>query len=902
MPLTTGTSLGPYEIIGSLGAGGMGEVYRARDTRLDRIVAVKVLPSVLAADPAFRDRFEREARTLSGVNHPNICTVFDVGSHAGTDYIVMELLEGQTLAQMLEKGPLSLAEALRLGRHVADALAAAHRLGIVHRDLKPANVMVVRGHAGQGATVKLLDFGLAKRAVVIGSAAGLDVSGNTLTASLTGVGTILGTFQYMAPEQIESRDADARVDVWAFGCMLYELITGRRAFQAATQASLIAAILERQPAAIQLPDSDLTPALNRIIGACLEKDPEERFQSIRDVARELDWMTQAVPGPAAAPTPPPSPVRSILRPAVIAAGIVLAVAVATPLLLQFTRPLAPSPASMFTVGLDAPGFTAGPALAPGSAGAGSGTPMVSPDGTQIAFLAHDVAESYIWIRDLNKLAPVQLTPTSGARGMFWSPDGRSLGFFANGKLKTIELASSRLEVICDAPQAYGGSWSGDTILLSPGDRSPIYKVSAQGGAPVQLTTLAAGKEQAHRWPRFLPDGRHFVYMSWQDGSTTRDIMLASLDGSAPRALFQAQSAATPAGNYLLFVRDLPSRFMAWPFDMRTLELGSKPISVVADNNVDYNWYTGEPNASASGTTLSYTTGKYRRTQLTWLDRYGRPNGTLGDIGIYFDPILSRDGTRLALEIQDSGQGSGDVWTVDLARGAFTRITSLPGYETTPVWSPDGSRVAYASDQSTVPHIFVNSSTGGGDAALFIDSGARAFPQDWSSDGKYVVYWMNGETTRGDLWLFDVATKAMTPLLRTPFTEGWARISGDGKWMAYASDKSQRREVYVTSFPAGDVTIQISNAGGHEPQWRGDGRELFYIAPDNTIMSVALRPQGKTIKADRPQVLFTAAVDQDKTLRNQWTVTPDGQRFLVLSLIDRNASPIVTVLNWQSQLR
>ena len=901
MPIAEGTRLGPYQVKSALGAGGMGEVYRARDTRLDRTVAIKVLPSVRAADPAFRDRFEREARTLSGVNHPNICTVFDVGSHAGTDYLVMELLEGQTLAQMLEKGPLPLSDALRLARQVADALAAAHRLGVVHRDLKPANVMIVRGLGSQGPTAKLLDFGLAKRAAVMTSAAA-DVTARTLTTPLTGVGTILGTFQYMAPEQIEGRDVDARVDVWAFGSLLYEMITGRRAFQAATQASLIAAILERQPPAIQLPDSSLTPALNRVISACLEKDPNERFQSIRDVARELDWMTQAGPTPAAATAPFSPARRSLLRRGAVAAGIVLAVAAAA-WLLPFTKTRATRPpTSMFTIGLDAPGFTAGPALAPGRAGAGSGTPMVSPDGTQVAFLAHDVTESYIWIRDLNSLAPVRLSSTSGARAMFWSPDGHSLGFFANGKLKTIELATSRIEVLCDAPQAHGGSWSGDTILFSPADRSAIYKVSAQGGTPVQATTLVPGKEEAHRWPWFLPDGRHFIYMPWRDGSTTRDITLASLDGEVPRVLFQSQSAATPGGNYLLFVRDLPSRLMAWPFDMRTLELGSKPISVLADNNVDYNWYTGEPNASASGTTLSYTTGKYARSQLTWFDRYGRAVGTLGDIGIYFDPILSRDGTHLALEIQDPGQGSGDVWTVDLARGAFTRISSLPGYETTPVWSPDRSRVAYASDQSTIPHIFVNGATGGGEATLFINSRARAFPQDWSPDGKYVVYSMNGDTTGGDLWLFDVATKATTPLLQTPFNEGWARISPDGKWMAYASSKSQRREVYVTSFPAGDETIQISNAGGHEPQWRGDSRELFYIAPDNAIMAVAVRPRGKTLDADRPQPLFTAVVDQDKTLRNQWTVTPDGERFLVLSLIDRNASPIVTVLNWQSQLR
>jgi Tol biopolymer transport system component len=378
-------------------------------------------------------------------------------------------------------------------------------------------------------------------------------------------------------------------------------------------------------------------------------------------------------------------------------------------------------------------------------------------------------------------------------------------------------------------------------------------------------------------------------------------MLGSLDGAAPRKLFDAQSAGVLAGDHILFVVDTPPRVMAWGFDPVTRELRGSSFRLVDDDNVDYRWLTGEPNTSAAGATLAYTTGKYRRSQLTWVDRTGRTRETLGEAGVYFDPSISNDGSLLAVERFDAGRGSGDIWTVDLARGAFSRLTSAPGYETTPIWAQDG-RVAYGSDQTEIPNIFVRSPSGASAEEVLIASGSRGFPTDWSRDGRHVLFMLNGGTTQNDIWVFETESRQMRPLIASPFAEGWGRMSPDGKWIAYASDESQRPEIYVQSFPAGAVKLQVSTSGGSQPQWRGDGRELFYIAPDNTVMAVEIRLVSGRLEASKPGVLFTANVDQSKSIRNQYAVTPDGQRFLLLSLVDGNTSPIVAIHNWRELLR
>jgi serine/threonine protein kinase/Tol biopolymer transport system component len=863
----------------------MGEVYRARDTRLDRTVAIKVLPAALAADPAFRERFEREARSISALNHPHICTLHDVGSHDGVEFLVMEYLEGQTLADRLARGPMKADEALRLATQIADALDRAHRHGIIHRDLKPANVMLVRGASGAVAA-KLLDFGIAKQAgSVVATSGVLSTPGDaTRTSPLTDRGAIVGTFQYLAPEQIQGAPADARSDIWAFGCVLYEMLSSTRPFEAPTQAGVMAAILEREPPPLQL-SGDLAPGLRRLIGACLEKNPDDRFQSLRDVRREIEWLST--------PTGATPPERRGWRSPVLAwtvAAIAIAAALGTAAVLR-RRPAQTTTAAaplMFN-------------LTVGSLDAQISEPAVSPDGRRIAFVALREGARSIWLRTLDTLEPQPVKGTDDGRFAFWSPDGTSLGFFAAGKLKTVELASGKIDVVCDAPLGFGGTWGPDgTILFSPDEHAPIFRVNAQGGTPAQVTTLDTSRnDQAHRWPDFLPDGRHFLFMPWTDGSTTRAIQVASVDGSTPpRTVLEAQSAARVAGKHLLFALDRPSRVMAVPFDLTTLQVRGRAFQAVPDENFNYLWMSGYPAVSISRTsTLAYSSGKFSQMQLTWVDRTGRPVGTVGEAAPYFDPALSADGEHLAIEKHDWARGSGDVWTVDLARGAFSRLSSAPGFESAAVWSPDGRRVAYASDQGERPMIYVKNASGAGSEEMLNSGGTRAFPTDWSRDGRYILFTTRGGNTRTDVWAYDFERRTAAPVIASPFNESAATFSPDGKWVAFASDASQDSQIYIRSVADAAMQVQISTHGGAQPRWRRDGKELYYVAPDNTIMAVAIDTRSGTVRAGTPQPLFTANINQAATLRNQYAPSADGQRFLVLALVNRNLLPIVVVSNW-----
>jgi serine/threonine protein kinase len=869
----------------------MGEIYRARDTRLDRTVAIKVLPATLAADPAFRERFEREARSISALNHPHICTLHDVGSHDGVEFLVMEYLEGQTLADRLAGGPMRVEEALRIATQIADALDRAHRHGIVHRDLKPANVMLVRGASG-AIVAKLLDFGIATQAAPAVTTSGTlqtPVTDATRTSPITDRGAIIGTFQYLAPEQIQGAPADARSDIWAFGCVLYEMLSGSRPFDAPTRASVLAAILEREPPPLHLPGA-LAPGLQRLIGACLEKNPDDRFQSFRDVRREIEWL--ATPVGTTAPTS--RGWRSPLLAWTIAAAAIAA-AVGTAAILrrpgEDTRPSTSPLVFNLTVG---------------SLDARISEPAVSPDGSQIAFVASRDGGRSIWLRRLDTLQPQPIKGTDDGHFVFWSPDGRSLGFFAAGKLKTVELASGKVDILCDAPLGFGGTWAPDgTILFSPDEHAPIFRVNAQGGTPSQVTTFDSSRnDQAHRWPDFLPDGRHFVFMPWTDGSTTRAIQVASIDGSMPpRTVLEAQSAARVAGDYLLFALDRPSRVMAVPFDLTALQVRGRAFQAVPDENFDYLWMTGYPAMSISRTgTLAYTAGKFSQMQLTWVDRAGRPVGTVGEAAAYFDPALSADGEHLALEKHDWSRGSGDVWTVDMARGAFSRLTSAPGFESAAVWSPDGRRIAYASDQGERPMIYVKNASGAGTEEMLNSGGTRAFPTDWSRDGRYILFTTRGGNTRSDIWAYDFERRAAAPVVTSAFNEGTATFSPDGKWLAFASDASQDLQVYVRSIGDAGTQVQVSTHGGAQPQWRRDGKELYYVAPDNTIMAVAINAGAAMIHAGTPQPLFAANINQAATLRNQYAPSADGQRFLILSLVNRNLLPIVVVSNWTPATR
>ena len=540
-------------------------------------------------------------------------------------------------------------------------------------------------------------------------------------------------------------------------------------------------------------------------------------------------------------------------------------------------------------------------LTVGSLDAQISEPAVSPDGSQIAFVASRDGARSIWLRRLDTLEPQPIKGTDDGRYAFWSPDGTSLGFFAAGKLKTVELASGKVDVICDAPLGFGGTWGPDgTILFSPDEHAPIFRVSAQGGVRSQVTTLDASRhDQAHRWPDFLPDGRHFVFMPWTDGSTTRQIQIASVDGSAPpRTVVEAQSAARVAGDYLFFAQDRPARVMAVAFDQTTLQVRGRPFQAVPDENFDYLWMLGYPAMSVSRNgTLTYVSGKYPQTQLAWVDRAGRPVQTVGEPAPYFDPAVSADGEHLVVEKHDWSRGSGDVWTVDLARGAFSRLTSAPGFESEAVWSPDGRRVAYSSDQGERPMIYVKNASGTGTEEMLNSGGTRPFPTDWSRDGRYILFNTRSGNTRWDIWAYDFERREATPRLASAFNEAGGAFSPDGKWLAFASDVSQDVQVYIQSVVDATVQVQVSTRGGAQPQWRRDGRELYYVAPDNTVMAAAIETRAGTIRAGAPQPLFTANINQTSTLRNQYAASADGQRFLVLSLVNRHALPIVVVLNW-----
>ena len=893
MALTAGTRLGPYDILSTIGAGAMGVVYKARDTRLGRDVAIKVLPAVFARDPDRLARFDREARAVAAINHPNILSVHDIGSADVVDaeegtarvtYMVTELLDGDTLRARLAQGPLAPRKSADVAMQIARGLAAAHDRGIIHRDLKPENIVLLRdGH------VKILDFGLAKQSAVSSG------SGEQETIAATDAGTVLGTVGYMAPEQVRGESADPRSDLFALGAVLYELASGRRAFAGPTAAETMTAILRTDPPELSEPPAALPVAFSRVVRHAVEKDPGDRFQSARDFAFALQALGDSSgSGTSQAAAAGTGAVRKPIRKRELVAWMLAGVlalsagaALLRPRTAAATSPVIFSPARPWR-------------------DATLSSPAVAPDGARIAFIARTSDSDSIVVRRLDSIAAQPLKGTAGARAgsLFWSPDGRSLGFLAGGKLKVIEIATEKIDVVADAPSGYGGAWGADgTILFSPDERSPIYRVSAKGGEPKAATTL--GKEagdQAHRWPQFLPDGRHFIFAPWSSDTVTRKIQLASLDGTSSQPLFDSESAAIVAGGFYLYVRDQPSRLVAQAFNPGTFEPEGRPASVVADENVDFWWTTGEPLLSASAGTLVYTTGKFRETRLTWFNRQGRAVGTVGSPDVYYDPTISDDGTMLAVEKRDADQGGNDLWTVDLARGAFSRLTSTPGFESVATWSPDGRRIAFASDQGKAqPKLWVKDASGTGTENALVDG--RAIPMDWSKDGKHILFIKEGGATRWDVWVYDVDRRTSAPLLASTSNEYSPRFSPDGKWIVYVSDEGRGLQAFARSFPDGAIKVQLSADGGLQPEWSGDGTEVFFLAPDSTLMAVGVRPNGTGLTVGVATPLFRTNAEPERVFRNQYAAAADGQRFLVMSpLVPPSASRLVAILNWASGLK
>jgi len=894
MTLTAGTRLGPYEIQSPVGAGGMGEVYKAQDTRLERTVAVKVLTAHLSSSPEVRQRFEREAKTISKLSHPHICALYDVGESDGTEYLVMEYLEGETLTQRLARGPLPAEQVLRYGVEMAEALDQAHRQGIVHRDLKPGNVMVSK------SGIKLLDFGLAKMVAPVTPVSGVTALPTVAGGQdLTQGGTILGTFQYMAPEQLEGKEADARTDIFALGAVLYEMATGRKAFAGKSQASLIGSILKDEPAAISTIQPMAPPALDRVVRICLSKDPEDRWQSAHDIAAELKWIAEGSQAGVAAPAAVSTRRRS--RERLAWAGFALAALAAVGFAVAFVR-RAPTPprALRFEIVPSESAAYQSPGLNV------SMLPALSPDGRLLAFDAEDDhGKVFLWIRPMDALGARPVPGTEGAEYPFWSPDSRSVGFFSEGKLKRVDASGGPVQVLCDAPVGRGGAWSQEgVILFAPSAGSSIHRVAASGGAPEQVLALdSAHGEDSQRWPHFLPDGRHFLYFSYQGANPeSRDqnggVRVGSMDSKETRQVVpHASNALYIEPGRLLFHRG--GNILAQPFDARSGKTLGEAVPIAEGVAYDDAKKLAYFSASPAGV-LAYARAATFPSRLLWFDRQGRQIGSVGEPGDYWNPRLSSDGRKLALSTYAGPKAT--LWIYDLARGSRTQFGSESSSDDdTPVWSTDGSRLAFSSMRGGPPRLFLRPLGGAGSEESLLKTTNAEIPLDWSRDGRFLAYGVPGETTDWDIWVlrFEGDRKPL-PFQQTKAREGLAVFSPDGKWIAYTSTESGKSDVYAAPFPGPGQRIAISTAGGKNPKWRGDGKELFYIADDGKMMSVPIQP-GTTLEPGLPVPLFeTRARNQPGS---RYDVTADGQKFLVVTrVLEREVPPIAVVVNWMAGLK
>ncbi len=883
--------LGPYEIIAPLGAGGMGEVYEARDTRLERTVAIKI------CGVRFTERFEREAKAISSLNHPHICALYDIGHEGSVDFLVMEHLEGETLEAHLRKGPLPIEKALRIAIQIASALDAAHRKGVIHRDLKPGNVMLTRSGA------KLLDFGLAKMGSPVSSVA-IETIGLTQPPPLTVEGTILGTYPYMSPEQLEGKETDARSDIFAFGAMLYEMITGRRSFQGSSSASLIAAVMSTNPPPVSTLQPMATPALDRLVRTCLAKSPDERWQSARDLTRELEWITESGSN-AGIPAPVAAKRRNRERLAWLAAGVAAALLLASIVWIATHLPKQPAPAAEVRFQIPAPDklnffyFT---------------VPAVSPDGERIAFTAAATERDAdrLFIRPLNAATATEI-PVQGLNvgSPFWSPDGRQIAFTSRGNLERVDVSAGPPLTICSCNGVNGGTWNRDGVILSTNTSRLLYRVSAAGGDPKPLLPLAEG-ETAQLWPVFLPDGKHYLYLSLSDRPSQQGIYVASLDSSERKFIVATNSHAAyvQSGQLLFMTGDV---LMSQPFDLRSLTLRGEPLAVanrieIAQNNVypNANFY-----ASPNGVLVWHRNTQSSQSLLQWVDRSGKRLSVVGEAADYSNPALSPDDTKLAVGIRDPLTKARDIWIFDLLRGTKTRLTFDPADDLDSIWSPDSTRIAFSSNRLGQRDIYQKPADGSGSEELLLGGKAgHKNVEDWSRDGKYLAY--NYQPTSGNGPLSGSAHLYVLPLdgnrkpvqfLNPEFATQHGQFSPNGRWVAYRSTESGRMEVYVQGFtldssqPRGKW--QVSVAGGELPRWRRDGKELFFHFLDG-FYAVDVKTDGASFEAAIPRLLFEApTVSSSPTGGPPFVVTRDGQRLLLLVAVEKASNqPLEVLVNWR----
>jgi Tol biopolymer transport system component len=875
--LNPGTRLGPYEIQTLVGSGGMGEVYRARDTRLDRTVAVKVLKASLAHDPEFRERFEREARVISQLNHPNICTLHDVGQEGAIDFLVMEYVEGETLAARLAREQIPLDQAMAYGIQIAEALDRAHRQNIIHGDLKPGNVMLTKTGA------KLLDFGLARQL----PAALPQVSDSMTRAFTMSASPVLGTLPYLAPEQLEDKRPDARTDIFSLGAVLYESVTQERAFPGGSYAAVIAAIMRSQPRSMAMIRP--TPAaLDRAVATCLAKDPDERWQNAGDLARELKWIAAGGSlGPVAATESRRAPRLRLW----IAAIAVLALSTLV-MAITMLRERTPAATAVYRTSILLPEGL----LFPGAGQLGGiGRFALSPNGRRVVFVASDPEGNVrLWIRSLDSLSAMSLPGTDGAGSPFWSPDSSMVGFVAQGQLKTVDPSGGTPTTITPAFNATGSWSSANVILFTPSPASPLHAVPATGGTPRPVTTLDASLgDVLHRNAFFLPDGRHFLYVavSARTGETTgaRAVYVGSLDSSeSGRLLIDHGSSVAFSQGHLVFLRD--NRLVAQPFDLDGLELTGDPRLIT--EQVELAGPSSTPFSVTESGVLAYQPASGPGSQLVWLDRDGRRLGTLGEPADYGDIVLSPDGRRAAVSVLDAAVNTRDIWVFDLSRGVRTRVTFDPSDDVAPAWSPDSNRLVFASNRAGHFDLYRKAAAGVGNDELIFQDESEKYPTAWSPDGRSVLYWTFG-SEGAQVRLLALGGESSTGFVGPPANP--VRLSGDGRWAAYSSTESGRSEVYVVAFPKPSEKWQLSNAGGSLPQWRGDGREVFYAGRDNRLMAVSLEMRGSDLQVLAPQALFDV---RPVGPRSFFDVMPDGQRFLVNSRRTDSLSSSITLLqNW-----
>ncbi len=890
-----GRTLAQYRITAAIGAGGMGEVYRATDTKLGREVALKLLPEAFAADPDRLARFEREAKVLASLNHPGIAHLYGfenatLADGAKAHFLAMELVEGEDLAERLKRGAIPVDEAVGIAKQVAEALEEAHEKGIVHRDLKPANVKVT-----PDGKVKVLDFGLAKAWTGEGGGAGssADMSQSpTLAQTGTAAGIILGTAAYMSPEQARGKAVDRRADIWAFGVVLYEMLTGRRLFQGETVSDTLAAVLKTDPDWASLPTG--TPdAVRALLRRCLAREPKQRLRDIGEARIAVDDLGAHLEEPAGAPAArQPNRLSALLALALALATIGLAWATLT------RRPAAE--ARVVKLSLLPPEKTSFAGVA------------VSPDGRWIAFTAATGGKVQLWVRALDASESKALGGTESATKPFWSPDSRTVGFFAGGKLKKIDAAGGIVSTLCDVGVSNGGTWGRDgVILFSRLGGVGISRVSVSGGEVVPVMRVDARRQETdYANPFFLPDGRHFLYNVFGGAKNVRGVYVGSLDGSLRQRLVgdntnAVYAASNRGGGFLLFGRD--GALVAQAFDAGTLQLIGDVLPIAPHLGTNFDTTAGGGSrrlvsASDNGVLVFDPFSDRQSSHLVWVDRAGRQTGAPDRMDNVSMVRLSPDGRRYAVSRLDSESGYGDIWVSDATGGNATRLTFDPGNDSFPVWSPDGDHLAWASNREGTFRLYQKAASGSGQDALLLKADSFVFPTDWSRDA--ILYRQIDPKTRYDIWALPVGPRAgdgkAFPFLQTEANETAAVSSPDGRWVAYASDESGRYEVYVQGFPRGGGKRQVSSGGGIAPEWQGDGNAIFFHALDGTLMTAAVE-RGASFAAGAPTPLFEFR-PSGPLVTPYYGVTPDGRRFLLSTVADTMpGAPLTIVLNWTAAL-